>query len=208
MSLFFPTVLVAMSTVFRVGIAPAQRIRPHCRMRERRDLIDQSFRKYLRERTCAGWSDWKRSYSSCSSSESIVLSFASSSGLIREKAIPKLLPSTQRTVASSILNGQSRPGMWSRHSSLAPCITLISLSILHPPTEISRVLPCPSCFCPEKVLRNWVVNLGWTRRSSGRGLAGFGSDGFDLKSELSFFKDEILRSISSCGSTPADRFEP
>lgn len=161
-----------MSTVFRVRIAPVQRIRPHCRARVGRDRIEQILRKYLRKRTCAGWSDYKRSYSSCSSSESIVLSFASSSGLIREKAIPKLLPSTQRTVASSILNGQSRPGMWSRHSNFAPCSTFMSLSILHPPMEISRVRPCPSCFCPEKVLRNWVVNLGWTRRSSGRGLTG------------------------------------
>ena len=131
-------------------------------------------------------------YSSCSSSESTVLSFANSPGSIFENATPKLLPSTQRTVASSIRNGQSRPGMWSRHSNFAPCSTFMSLSILQPPADTSRVRPCPSRLGSEKVLRNCAVNLGWTRRSCGRGFGGIRSIGSVLKKEPSFFNGGFL----------------
>jgi hypothetical protein len=46
------------------------------------------------------------------------------------------------------------------------------------------------------VLRNWVVNLGWTRRSSGRGCAGACSVLSDLKNDLSFFTEEVPIAIS------------
>lgn len=152
---------------------------------------EQLFKKCLRGWKCVRCRPEGGIYSSCSSSASTVLSFANSSGVIRENATPKLLSSIQRTVASSIRNGQLRPGMWSRHSNFAPCSTFMSLSILQPPADTSKVRPCPSCLCPEKVLRNCAVNLGLTRRSCGPGFDGDRSTVSVLKKEPSFFNEDL-----------------
>ena len=158
---YFLTVVVTMSTVFGVRLATrSNRARAHRHPYGIfADLaISGECEERLRSRP-----RFRAAYEGADSHSRSVrtfLSFENSSGVVRVNPSPNVWSATHRTVASSIRNGQSSPGTCNRHSNLAPSATFISLSTLHPPEEISRVRPCPSCLCPEKVPRNCVVNLG------------------------------------------------